>query len=73
MKKSVTALASLIAVAGLTGGATLTAQAHPAQPDNHVASSSQVAMSRLNSLRKPAGIQTDQGKILPGEGGTHFH
>jgi hypothetical protein len=73
MKKSVAALASLITVAGITGGATVTAHAHPAQPDNHVASSSQVAMSRLHSLRKPAGIQADQGNIRPGEGGAHCH
>jgi hypothetical protein len=73
MKKSVAALASLITVAGLTGGTTLTAQAHPVQPDKHVPSTSQVAASRLHSLRRPAGIQADQGNVRPGEGGAHCH
>jgi hypothetical protein len=73
MKKSIAALASLITVAGLSGGATLTAQAHPAQPDKHGAPSSQVAASRLHSLVKPAGTQTDEGRVRPGEGGAHCH
>ncbi len=75
MKKSFATLASLITIAGLAGGATLTTQAHAAQTQERVVSSatSDVAVARLHALLRTPGIAASHGTIHPGEGGAPSH
>ena len=74
MNKSTTALAALITAAGLAGGATLTAQAHPSSLLNHTAShhTSQVALTRLHAmLQTPDSVA--HPVIVPNDGGMTIH
>ncbi len=72
MNKSTTALATLITAAGLAGGATLTAQAHPSSLLNHTAShhTSQVALTRLHALLQTPGVVAGRGIHLDDMGAT---
>lgn len=75
MKKSTSALASLAVVAGIAGGTTLTAQAHPAHSAEHVAThhqASSVALTRLHELLHAPNAVTSRGP-LPNDGGNIGH
>ena len=72
MKRSTAALSSLITVATIAGTTTLSAQAHPARMENHVATShtSTVAVSRLHELLH---APISQHVIRPNDGGSPTH
>jgi hypothetical protein len=71
MKKSTAALATLVAAAGLAGGAGASAEAHPAQLTKHIAAhhTSKVAVTRLHALLSTPGSASERGIILPADGG----
>ena len=70
MNKTATAFASLAVVAGLTGGATLTAQAHPAHGSAQMAAHhpSSVALKRLHAMLQAPNISVDR-VTRPNDGG----
>jgi hypothetical protein len=75
MKKSATALATLVTVAGLAGGAAATAQAHPATLAHQASTphTSTVAMTRLHALLQTPSTVVEQGIIRPNDWGTPGH
>lgn len=75
MKKSATALATLVTVAGLAGGAAATAQAHPAHMARPAAAhhTSKVAVTRLHALLATPGSVSERGVIRPEDGGLPGH
>jgi hypothetical protein len=70
MNKTATAFASLAVVAGITGGATLTAQAHPAHGSAHLAGHhpSSVALTRLHAMLQAPNISIER-VTRPNDGG----
>jgi hypothetical protein len=70
MNKTTSAFASLAVVAGITGGATLTAQAHPAHGSALVATHhpSSVALTRLHAMLQAPNLSVDR-VTRPSDGG----
>jgi hypothetical protein len=74
MKKSTSALAGLAVVAGIVGGTTVAAQAHPASPSLHGAGhhTSSVALTRLQTILGASGAASVRTP-LPNDGGAPMH
>ncbi len=74
MKKSASALASLAVVAGIAGGTSLTAQAHPAHASEYAAAhhTSSVALTRLQAMLRAPSSAAYRG-IRPNDGGSLGH
>ncbi|HXT35533.1 MAG TPA: hypothetical protein VN837_08150 [Chloroflexota bacterium] len=74
MNKSASALVSLAVVAGIAGGTSITAQAHPASAAEHTAAhhASTVAQTRLQTLlHAPSSV--DSRGFRPNDGGGLQH
>jgi hypothetical protein len=74
MKKSTSALAGFAVVAGIVGGTTAAAQAHPAHSSNHAAGhhNSSVALTRLQTMLGTSGAASVRAP-LPNDGGYLGH
>ncbi len=74
MKKSTSALAGMVVVAGIVGGTTAAAQAHPAASSNHMSGhhTSSVALTRLQTMLGTSGVASVRVP-LPNDGGYTGH
>ena len=74
MKKSASALAGLVVVAGMVGGGTAAAQAHSAHASNLTTAhhTSSVALSRLQTMLGTSGMAAGRAP-LPNDGGSPAH
>ncbi len=74
MKKSTSALAGFAVVAGIVGGTTAAAQAHPAHSSNHAVShpAGSVALTRLQTMLGTSGVASVRAP-LPNDGGYAGH
>jgi hypothetical protein len=74
MKKSTSALAGLAVVAGIVGGTTAVADAHPAHSSLHASSrhTSSVASTRLQTMLGTSGVASVRAP-LPNDGGSMGH
>jgi hypothetical protein len=70
MKKSTSALAGIAVVAGIVGGSTAAAQAHPATSSNHTLGhhTSSVALTRLQTMLGASAVANGRAP-LPNDGG----